>query len=285
MASFRIFLAEGEEQVREVVSALIATRPEWMVCGETTDGLEVVGKVVESQPDLVLLSARLANLGGLEATRQLIQRVPSQKVILLSNTISTRAVREIYQAGAWGFVPKVDVATDLLPAIDALRQGSTAYSPRLAGQLLKRYLKGDAEGSGFAAFSEWERERVHGLAKEVSSAMVNRRHERDAPPLRKYVLVALLLLAAAAAGVVALTRNADEASAQVDRWLVGLGLKDAAAPAYGGNPDARVWIDVHTALYYCPGTPFYGRTPHGRFAKQSDAERDHFEPAGRKSCN
>jgi hypothetical protein len=67
--------------------------------------------------------------------------------------------------------------------------------------------------------------------------------------------------------------------------LVNLGLAEApAAPAYMGNPDTQVWVDVHTALYHCPGSDLYGKTPDGRMATQRDAQQDQFEPANRKAC-
>jgi len=68
--------------------------------------------------------------------------------------------------------------------------------------------------------------------------------------------------------------------------LVELGLADvpARAPVLSGNPDVRVWVDVHTALYYCPGSDLYGKTPSGHFASQHDAQVDEFEPASRVAC-
>jgi hypothetical protein len=51
-----------------------------------------------------------------------------------------------------------------------------------------------------------------------------------------------------------------------------------------GNPNVRVWVDVHTALYYCPGSDLYGKTPGGQFASQRDAHLDHFEPATGTLC-
>jgi ribosomal protein L37E len=70
-----------------------------------------------------------------------------------------------------------------------------------------------------------------------------------------------------------------------DRMLVGLGLAEAPAPPESkGNPDTQVWVDLKTALYYCPGADLYGKTPKGKFAAQRDAQLDQFEPAYRKPC-
>lgn len=68
--------------------------------------------------------------------------------------------------------------------------------------------------------------------------------------------------------------------------LVSLGLAEApATPVYLGNPDTPVWVDMHTALYYCPGSDLYGRTDGGKIATQRSAQLDQFEPAHRRACN
>jgi hypothetical protein len=70
--------------------------------------------------------------------------------------------------------------------------------------------------------------------------------------------------------------------------LVELGLAQVPSrtppPALTGNPDVRVWVDVHTALYYCPGSDLYGKTPGGQFETQHDAQQDQFDPATGGVC-
>ena len=71
-----------------------------------------------------------------------------------------------------------------------------------------------------------------------------------------------------------------------DRVLIQLGLAEAPEPPEDkGNPGVQVWVDQRTALYYCPGTDLYGKTPQGKFTTQREAQLDQFEPAYRKACN
>jgi hypothetical protein len=67
--------------------------------------------------------------------------------------------------------------------------------------------------------------------------------------------------------------------------LVGLGLAEAPEPpVYRGDPSVKVWVDPHTALYYCSGEDEYGKTSDGHFATQRDAQMDQFEPSERAAC-
>ena len=71
-----------------------------------------------------------------------------------------------------------------------------------------------------------------------------------------------------------------------EQFMVSIGLAEPPpAPAYTGNPNIPVWVDVHTAQYYCPGSEQYGKTPQGRIASQHDAQMDQFEPAQHKVCD
>jgi ribosomal protein L40E len=71
-----------------------------------------------------------------------------------------------------------------------------------------------------------------------------------------------------------------------ERALVTLGLAEAPEPVVHvqGDPAIEVWVDPHTALYYCPGEDQYGKTADGRLSSQREAQMDRFEPAGRLAC-
>jgi hypothetical protein len=72
-----------------------------------------------------------------------------------------------------------------------------------------------------------------------------------------------------------------------ERALVTIGIAaEAPAPAIHlqGDPGIEVWVDPHSALYYCPGEEPYGKTADGRLSSQHDAQMDRFEPAGRSAC-
>jgi hypothetical protein len=70
-----------------------------------------------------------------------------------------------------------------------------------------------------------------------------------------------------------------------DRMLIGVGLADPPeAPEDKGDPSIVVWVDTRTALYYCPGTDLYQKTPKGKLETQREAQLDQFQAAYRKAC-
>jgi hypothetical protein len=53
-----------------------------------------------------------------------------------------------------------------------------------------------------------------------------------------------------------------------------------------GNPQRRVWVDLKTGLYYCPGADYYGfgGRDRGKVMSQRAAEYDYFQPASGAPC-
>jgi ribosomal protein L40E len=71
-----------------------------------------------------------------------------------------------------------------------------------------------------------------------------------------------------------------------ERVLIAMGIAEAPTPAVHlqGDPAIQVWVDPHTALYYCAGEESYGKTANGHLSTQRDAQMDQFEPANRSAC-
>jgi DNA-binding NarL/FixJ family response regulator len=97
-----------------------------MIC-EVSDGLEAVYKAIEVQPDLILLDIGLPSLNGIDVARQNRKLAPESKIIFLTQESSADAVREARKLGAWGYVVKINAASDLLPALEAVISGKQFF--------------------------------------------------------------------------------------------------------------------------------------------------------------
>jgi hypothetical protein len=73
-----------------------------------------------------------------------------------------------------------------------------------------------------------------------------------------------------------------------ERVLIAVGIAEApsaqAEVHYSGDPNIKVWVDTHAALYYCPGDDLFGKSSGGYYTTQHDAQMDRFEPALRRAC-
>ncbi|HZR55693.1 MAG TPA: response regulator transcription factor [Terriglobales bacterium] len=286
MSSLRIFIADRQEMVRRVLITLLAFRPEWEICGETGDGIEAVKKISKLKPDIVLLDIDVAGINGLEATRQILQNNSSQKVIILTMSDGEQFASDIFHAGALGFVLKARATHDLVAAIEAVQSGQTFFTPRFAESILKGYLSSSPlKETAEQKLTARERATVQLLSNELAITLSRRLSKpgifrRNA----KYLTVGVAVAVTVVAGWFTFNGVPDQVLSATDRLFVILRLRTAQAPISNGNPNAKVWVDLHTALYYCPGEKSYGRTSGGRFTRQRDALQDHLDPASHV-CN
>ena len=287
MPGLRIFIADDHEMVRRVLAALLRFHPDWVVCGEASNGQEAVRQVAKLKPDMVLMDLDMPEMDGLEATRQITQADPSRKVIVLTMDDNESVVHRVFHAGARGFVLKASATHDLAPAIEAVQRGQTFFTARFADMILKSYLRDDyAAVPGELPLTERERETVRLLTDELSITL-GRRQRNPGRMLKvgKFVGISAVLLFGAAVWWWVLNGEPDHVPPFVDEALVRLKLKSAPATTNDGDPNVKVWINTQTALYYCRGSEEFGKTSKGKMARQGDARLDHFQPAAGKLCN
>ena len=97
------------------MKSLLQSRPGWEVCAEASDGREAVELAKKFKPQIVVLDVTMPELGGLEATRQILAALPRTEILILTMHESEELVGEVLEAGARGYVLKTDTGRDLLP--------------------------------------------------------------------------------------------------------------------------------------------------------------------------
>jgi DNA-binding NarL/FixJ family response regulator len=116
----RILLADDFAPWRSELVSFLQSKPEWKIVFEACDGLEAVQKTVELHPDVILLDIGMPSLNGIEAARRIRKLSPDCKVIILTQETDEDLMRAALEAGALSYVLKAEIATKLIPAIQAV---------------------------------------------------------------------------------------------------------------------------------------------------------------------
>ncbi|MDY6917176.1 MAG: response regulator [Chloroflexota bacterium] len=119
----KVLVADDHAVVREGIRALLSLQRDMQVVGEAVNGKEATEKTLQFLPDVVLMDIVMPVMNGLDATRSIAKCCDKVKVLMLSQYDDEENVLASRQAGAFGFVPKRSVSSDLLAAIRAAHRG------------------------------------------------------------------------------------------------------------------------------------------------------------------
>ncbi len=130
--SARVMIAEDQAMVRGALSALLSLERDIEIVAEASRGDEVVTKAMDTLPDAALLDIEMPGGDGLSAAKELREKLPSCRVIILTTFGRAGYLRRAMENGASGFLLKDAPARDLADAIRRVMNGERVVDPGLA---------------------------------------------------------------------------------------------------------------------------------------------------------
>jgi DNA-binding NarL/FixJ family response regulator len=137
----RILIADDHALVRKGARLVLQARQGWRVVGEAANGREAVQKAIELKPDVAVVDIGMPELDGVEVARQIRERVPSTKVLVLTMHESDQMVKRALDAGALGYILKSDLTECLARAVKAVSESKRFLTPKVSEIVLDGFLK------------------------------------------------------------------------------------------------------------------------------------------------
>lgn len=176
--SITILLADDHIVVCKGLRALLENEQDFQVVGEVHDGLEAVQAAGRLHPDILLLDLMMPGLNGLEVTRQVSQRCPGTRIVVLSMHSNEAYVLEALRNGALGYVLKQSSEEDLVNGIRQVAAGSRYLSPPLTERAIETYFtkaRSESIRDAYYDLTDREREVLHLAAEGLTSAEIGAR--------------------------------------------------------------------------------------------------------------
>lgn len=175
MARLRIVLGDDHTLVRQGIRKILEEQREWQVVGQASNGREAVTQILALEPDVAILDIGMPLLNGIEATAQVMRRLPNLHVLILSMHADEAYITRALQAGAQGYLLKDSADTDLIRAVTAVATGKSFFSPGVARVMLDDYVRHLADKGivdRYQSLSEREREIFQLIAEGHSNKEV-----------------------------------------------------------------------------------------------------------------
>ena len=117
----RVLLADDHPVLIAAIGGLLAQ--DYEVVGSVGDGLRLLEEAERLRPDVIVLDLNMPAMNGLDACRELTRMAPQTTIIVVSAEDDAVVQRAVLAAGAFAFIDKGALGTDLLPAVRAACDG------------------------------------------------------------------------------------------------------------------------------------------------------------------
>jgi len=134
----RLLIVDDQSIVREGLSSLLQTQPDFEVVGEAENGRVAVEQTISLQPDVILMDIRMPVMDGVAAIKILQQQAPAIKILVLTTFDDDRYVSQAIAHGAQGYLLKDTPLAELAQAIRSVNKGYSQMSPGLLAKAISQ---------------------------------------------------------------------------------------------------------------------------------------------------
>jgi DNA-binding NarL/FixJ family response regulator len=124
-------IVDDHEVVREGLRLSLSRAPHVRVIGEASDGISAVELAMRRKPDVVIMDVRMPGMDGLEATKELMKRMPDGKVLIFTAYSERSLLSRGLESGAKGYILKEAPHETLVRALEKVAGGDTYVDPAL----------------------------------------------------------------------------------------------------------------------------------------------------------
>jgi two-component system, chemotaxis family, protein-glutamate methylesterase/glutaminase len=146
VSAIRVLVVEDSITQRHQLVSLIQKAPDMAVIGQARDGLEAVHLVETLRPDVISMDIRMPHLGGLDATRQIMEQFPTPIVIVSNASSDADMAMQAMQAGALAAIEKPPAKSH--PEFEARCDELLSMLRLMAGVRVIRHWGASSNGTG-----------------------------------------------------------------------------------------------------------------------------------------
>jgi two-component system response regulator NreC len=124
----RIFIVDDSEFARTGLKVLLAGRSDCEICGEASDGRQAVMKVIDLNPDLIILDYSMPGMDGLQVAQEIFKALPAALILICTLFPSRELEREAQKYGVKHVISKAEMSKALVAVIEEIHHDSSTVS-------------------------------------------------------------------------------------------------------------------------------------------------------------
>jgi len=180
-------LVDDHEVVRVGLAALLERKAEFEIVAQASSGQEAVKKAAQHEPDVILLDIRMPSGSGIDACREICDKHPDTKVVMLSSYTDDEVIVKSIMAGACGYILKEINSQELIKAVEAVNRGESLLDPKITQKVLEHMRKSNNEDEKEDKLTEREEAILEFLAEGLTNREIAKKVHLAEKTVRNYV--------------------------------------------------------------------------------------------------
>ena len=156
MSKIKVLIADDHQLIRQGIMQLIELDEKISVIGEAKDGVECLGLLKKTKPDVLLLDINMPNKSGLEVLKSVKDKKKKLKILILTIHDETEYLLNAVEAGADGYILKESGFDELREAIHMVYKGEHYIQPKLIPAMNSCLAKRDTDKEKLERLSKRE---------------------------------------------------------------------------------------------------------------------------------
>ncbi|HET6256285.1 MAG TPA: response regulator transcription factor [Puia sp.] len=136
----KLAIAEDHKTFRQTLISFLSEKAQFCFIVEASNGKELIEKLSNNKPDILLLDIKMPGINGIEALKFISKEYPEVKVLILSAYCDEIFVAQCLRYGIYGYMTKFMEIDELVKAITEISKGEMYLSNLLRKQLCKNYI-------------------------------------------------------------------------------------------------------------------------------------------------
>ena len=137
----RVLVAEDDSVLRRTLAELLRLEADFMVVSEVANGQQAVAEAMIVRPDVLLMDIEMPRLNGIEATRQIREKLPQAQVVILTKFGDDENVFSAIKAGALGYLLKDAGLDEIAKVVRSAMHGEGFLSPALVTRVMSEFTR------------------------------------------------------------------------------------------------------------------------------------------------
>ncbi len=137
MKPLRILIVDDHDIVRLGLTTLLSRYPHFEVVAQASNAQQAIRNALVLKPDAIVMDVGLPGKSGIQATREITQKMPGMNVLILTEYSDEQQLFDAICAGAYGYILKQVASDELIHALEAVGRGEGWIDPKLGHSLFK----------------------------------------------------------------------------------------------------------------------------------------------------